>query len=191
MAFCCLWGLRGYSLPRLLSQTKPQMLSSFTTALNDLASPEAVGLAKDRLDGLHWGGTPTPRVCRVLLCPSGALHPVYDEHEIPGVGCEGDGELLWAPGSHGFPTISHTGGQHSWQTFALVSIFICLSCLRQLLVLVSRKPHPCWCPCIWFSLCNYSAAVWHLRLQTSKPPASSGQFWLLKYLWTSCEQENF
>lgn len=174
VVFCCFWGLLGYSPPRLLRKNKTQMLSSSTTALNDLAAPEAVGLAEDRLDGLQRGGTPTPHLCRVLLCPSDALHPVCNEHETLEVGCEGDGELLCAPGGHGFRTISHTDGQHSWQTSVLVSIFRWLSCLRQLLVLLSRKSHPCWCPHIWFPVCNYSAAVWHLWSQTSKLPASSG-----------------
>lgn len=120
-----------------------------------------VGLAEYRLHGLQQG-TPAPPMCRVPHCPFDAFHPVYDT-EVPRVGCEGDGELFCAPGGFSFLTISHTGGQHSWQNFALVSTFIWLSCLRQLLVLASRKSCPCCyprcCPRILFPLCNCSAAV--------------------------------
>lgn len=145
---------------QFLSQNKPtQMLNSFTTACKDLATLEVVSVAEYRLNGLQQA-TPAPPTCRVPHCPFDAFHPVCDI-EMPGVGYEGDGELFCAPGGLSFLTISHTGGLHSWKHFALVPIFMwCFfSCLRQLLVLVSRKSCPCCCPCILFPLCNCSAAV--------------------------------
>jgi len=55
------------------------MRSSFTSGLNDLAAPEAVSLAEDRLDGLQLGSTPMMHTCRVYFwCPSSCVWRTCD-----------------------------------------------------------------------------------------------------------------
>lgn len=157
----------------LEQKTKTQMLHSFTTACKDLATLEVVGLAEHRLNGLQQGTT-APPMCRAPHCPSFWCLPSCVGHWDAWSG-------LWrwcAPGGLSFLTIRRTGGQHSWQNFALVPIFLWCSCLRQLLILVSRKPCPCCCPYILFHLCNCSAEVRltcghkHLNYSPSQAPGS-------------------